>query len=858
MGWLGHIADRMTGRGRGAPARVPFVVTFEGFKRILETNNQVLELMADMGDKLGGQFVFDRQYIISSCQKVEDLVQQLIMELNKMAPKKYVGLYEAFHEVETKIEAELSGQLVIPHTSYVVPSAGTSLEAVEVVGNKNARLAEVSQMLGLATPPGFMVTTRAFLDFLEHDGLRTRMQPWLRRWRDGEITSHEAALALRPMLAVGQLPPGLERDLHDQAQELLSRGLSEQRTFAVRSSALGEDGDLSFAGQYQTILGVEVDDLPQAYRSVVASAYSARALEYRRQWNVSEEQVAMAVGCQLMMDARAAGVLYTLDPQSPEEPYMLVSAGYGLGEPVVTGRAQADQYRVSRLPPFDVLSLEVVRKGQELQVRPEGGTALMPVDPGLESAPALSAAQIARLAEMARRIEAYFKKPQDIEWVLTRDDQLVIMQVRPLNLRPQFTELVCDIAKLLKGRPVIFAGRGAVAQRGLGAGTVYVVEQDEDLEGFPDGGILVTRFTSPRLGEVMRRAGGVITDVGSPTGHLATIAREYRVPTIVNTGVATRLLQAGMRVTIDAEQNVVYRGSVDELCYLQFTEDAFEESLEYRLLRRLLGLIASLNLVDPQDKSFTPRGCRTLHDITRFVHEKAVEELINIEYHHNPGSMAKRLKLNIPLGLLVIDIGGGLEAPEHAREATLEQVSSLPARPLLEGMCEPGIWCTEPMSVDFGSFMSSVTRTFANNLTTPRDVGQNLAVVSREYLNLNLRLGYHFNIIDAYICDELNANYIYFRFLGGVTDQTRRARRAQFLAEVLTHHDFWTEVRGDLVVGRIKKLPAPRMLVKMRLLGRLVSFSRQLDVRMQNDEQIEVYLREFSDLNDGPLAAAGA
>lgn len=857
MSWLSNIADRLPGRRHSHTSRVPFAVTFESFRNVLETNNQILELMADMGDKLGGQFVFDRQYIISSCHTVKALVQQIILELNKMAPKKYLGLYDAFQEIETKIDSELSGHPIIPQTPYVVPATGLNREAVDVVGDKNARLAEVGNMLGLPIPPGFMVTTRAFFDFLDHDGLRSSMGPWLERWREGLMTSQEAAGELQPLVLEAALPPGLEREMRNEAMRLLGQGHPEQNTFAVRSSALGEDGEISFAGQYQTILGVEPADLGGAYRQVVASAYSASAMEYRRQWKVSEEQVAMAVGCQLMMDAKAAGVLYTLDPQAPDKQVMLISAGYGLGEPVVTGQVQADQYRVGRQHPHEILSLEVVRKGQELLVQPEGGTALQAVEPGLESAPALGAAQVARLAEMAKRIEGYFKKPQDIEWVLSRDDELVILQVRPLNLKTQFREVVCDVAKLLKDRPVIFSGRGAVAQRGLGAGPVYVVNRDEDLKDFPEGGILVTRFTSPRLGEVLRRAGGVITDVGSPTGHLATIARELRVPTIVNTGVATRLLENGMEVTIDAEQNVVYEGTVDELCYLQFSEDAFEESQEYRLLSRVLRRIASLNLVDPQDKDFTARGCRTLHDITRFVHEKAVEELINIEFHQTSSS-ASRLKLNIPIGLMVIDIGGGLDGAAGAKEISLEQVVSLPARALLEGMCEPGIWCTEPMSVDFGSFMSSVTRTFANNLTSPRDVGQNLAVVSREYLNLNLRLGYHFNIVDAYISDDLNANYIYFRFLGGVTDQSRRARRAQLLAEILTKHDFWTEVRGDLVVGRIKKLPAPRMLVKMRLVGRLVSFSRQLDVKMQQDEQIEVYLREFSELNDGPLAGAGA
>lgn len=149
-----------------------------------------------------------------------------------------------------------------------------------------------------------------------------------------------------------------------------------------------------------------------------------------------------------------------------------------------------------------------------------------------------------------------------------------------------------------------------MAQRGIGTGPVYLVERDEDLDEFPDGAILVTRFTSPRLGRVMGRAHGVITDVGTPTGHLATIAREFRVPTIVNTGVATHILRPGMEVTIDAEQNVVYEGTVKELCYFQFTEDMFEESQEFRQLRRVLRRIAPLNLVDPQDKDFTPAAAR--------------------------------------------------------------------------------------------------------------------------------------------------------------------------------------------------------------------------------------------------------
>jgi pyruvate,water dikinase len=168
-------------------------------------------------------------------------------------------------------------------------------------------------------------------------------------------------------------------------------------------------------------------------------------------------------------------------------------------------------------------------------------------------------------------------------------------------------------------------------------------------------------------------------------------------------------------------------------------------------------------------------------------------------------------------------------------------------------MMTPGMWSTEPVSVDLGSFMSSLTRTFSSSLATPKYLGQNLAMISKEYMNLSLRLGYHFNIIDAYISDKVNDNYAYFRFLGGVTDLQRRSRRARLLAELLEAHDFRVDVRGDLVVGRIKKLDTVRMVGKMKTLGHLVAFTRQLDVTMVSDAEVESSKETFDRLTAGAI-----
>jgi pyruvate,water dikinase len=141
--------------------------------------------------------------------------------------------------------------------------------------------------------------------------------------------------------------------------------------------------------------------------------------------------------------------------------------------------------------------------------------------------------------------------------------------------------------------------------------------------------------------------------------------------------------------------------------------------------------------------------------------------------------------------------------------------------------------------------MSSFTRTFSSSLASPEEVGRNLVVVLKNYMNINMRLGYHFNIIDAYISDVINDNYIYFRFLGGVTEFIRRSRRARFIATVLEHFDFRVEVHGDLVVGRLKKLSRDRMAIRMRMLGGLVGYTRQLDARMHTDEDIRTHAQAF-------------
>lgn len=855
--WAG---DKLTGRGKSREG-VSFAGLFNTFQRILSLNNKILELMADMGDKLGGDYVFDQHYIHTACRQMGTQVYELIYNFDALTPRKHPALDRVFRRINHDIEEELAGRLVIPQSDYVLPYDIITGDFDDVVGGKNTHIAEIRNRLGLAVPEGFAITTRAFLSFLAYNQFQAPLDRILSAWKEDKISTDEASQKITEMIDSGTLPPALTRAM-DKALKRLQQKLGKRPLLlAVRSSAMGEDSEHTFAGLYLSLLNEQPQNLARCYKAVLAGAYAAPAMAYRRQKGISEHEVVMAVACQCMIDARISGVLYTLDPADPTRDAVTVTATWGLGAPLVGGEVAGDRFLVSRQFPYPVERLDIVRKTQRLAARQTGGCEFQPLPEEMQTRMTLSENKLRMLAEAARAIERYFKCPQDIEWAFDQENRLYILQARPLNIRSRIAPVVCDIASVTDQYPAIFSRKGIIVQNGIATGKVFVVNNYSELDRFPNGAILVARETSPLFAKVARKAAGIITDIGTSTGHMAAIAREFRIPTIVNTGVATQLLKSRQEITLDAQENVVYDGRIKELCYFEFMGEAFEESYEYRLLRRVLKKITPLNLVDPHAKNFRPEACRSFHDITRFVHEKAVEELANFNLNRrlHDETAGRKLKSDIPLDLVLIDISGGLSGPGEGTTVAEEQVRSIPMGAFLKGLRSPGAWSRDPMPVDFSSFMSSLTRTFSAQTVNSQYVGQNLAVISEHYANINLRLGYHFNMIDAYIGEQINDNYAYFRFLGGVTDPLRRSRRARFIYETLAQYNFNVDLRGDLVIGRIKKLNPVMMKRKMFLLGQLVGFTRQLDVRMTSDQQIGNFIKQFEQLAeiDEPLNAFG-
>ena len=826
-----------------------FKSVFDGFQQLLRGNNRALELISQLEDKMSGEYIFDINYIKASVEQLSSEIHRIITGLNIISDNRYAALFSRQIAVREELNNIIEGKTFQESDQYVIESSKINADLSAIVGGKSAILGEIRERLKLPTPDGFTVTTTGYKRFLEFNNLWPQIRTL---FREQDFSTKDSVKlynrSIDQLFAGTKLPADLEKAIGKALLAAVKR-LNDEPRFAVRSSAHGEDEEgRSYAGQFLSVLNCPFNEVPAAYTRVIGSRFKYGAMIYDENNALNESAIPMAVAVQPMIPSRAAGVLYTVDVPGNNVDCMIVSAGYGLGAGVVSGSVNADYYRVSRLTPGKIEQKRIGKKERKLVTDTDGGIKSEPVDDPLQDQDCLSAEDILSLSEKALFLERYFKRALDIEWCLDEKDDVFILQCRPLMMPPKKTINTADLRSVLSDKPVYMRNQGIVAQRGIAAGKVWRISEEDDPASFPAQAIAVTEFTSPKLASIIRRVSAIVADQGNSTGHLATVAREYGVPMIVDTKNATQLLSNGDEVTVDAEENIIYQGIIRELLEYEVNrEDVFRDLEEYKILRRLLGRISPLNLIDPNEANFNIKNCKTYHDIIRYSHEMAVKELIdlNISSRRFRGVKSKKVRLPIPLGLYVIDLGGGLE--EHFSGDTIEsldQFRSIPMKAVLQGMLSPGIWNTQPMQLGLDDFISSVTR-FSITDHAGGYQGQNLAVLSECYCNINLRLGYHFNVIDAYVSENTDDNYIYFRFVGGVTETQRRQLRAVLLKIILENMDFKVTVSGDLVIARLKRWETSRIVKILETLGKLIGFSRQLDTQMQSEESVEYYVNAF-------------
>ena len=534
----------------------------------------------------------------------------------------------------------------------------------------------------------------------------------------------------------------------------------------------------------------------------------------------------MAVLAQAMLQPVASGVMYTTDPLGGGRGPLVISAVRGLGQGLVDGSRDPDLYRLERARPPLLLEYAPFRQADQT--------------------PPLSEGQALELAGMGLALEERFTCPQDVEWALTPDGELMILQSRPLQvLDTQAPSPAVDLEPLLSG--------GQTARPGAGAGPAFLVKREEDLNQFPAGGVLVAAHSSPALAAALPRAAAVVTDVGGVAGHLASLTREMGVPALVGTGQATQAISPGQVITVDAGGRRVFPGRVEALLDSETTRaQCRPRPLPPPSWHRAAGLITKLNLTDPRSPQFAASHCLSFHDIIRFVHEMSFKEMFRLGdlVGNQAGSDARRLEARLPFELWVIDLGGGL-APGRGGGLKPEQVVSRPGAALLAGLTDPAVDWNRPRPVSAKGLVS----VFSGSLLTPpnsgmRDMGQRaFAIVSAEYLNFNCRVGYHYTALDSFCGPQQNDNYVSFRFHGGAATEDRRQLRAELIERMLGDMGFGVERTGDRVSAFIKKRPAAQTERILEELGRLILFTRQMDMLMSGRHMVDWLAQAFAEKN---------
>ena len=454
-------------------------------------------------------------------------------------------------------------------TALVVPFELLRMTDVESVGGKNASLGEMISQLpsGVRVPTGFATTAHAFRQFLAFGGLTERINARLDALDTEDVRALAAAGAeIRAMVEAQPLPADLEKAI--RAEFVRLQGSNPEASFAVRSSATAEDlPDASFAGQQETFLNVVgIDDVLHKMKEVFASLYNDRAISYRVHKGFAHADVALSAGVQRMVrsDLGAAGVMFTIDTESGFEDVVFITSSYGLGETVVQGAVNPDEFYVHK-PMLATGKRSVIRRnlGSKLiemvfasaQEKVASGKLVKTTDvpTELRNRYSLTDDEVEQLARYAVVIEQHYGRPMDIEWGKDGTDGLLyILQARPETVKSQ-AKGTPELRYKLKGKSAILAEGRAIGQK-IGTGPVRLVHHISEMDQVQPGDVLVTDMTDPNWEPVMKRASAIVTNRGGRTCHAAIIARELGIPAVVGCGNATEQLTEGSLVTVSCAE----------------------------------------------------------------------------------------------------------------------------------------------------------------------------------------------------------------------------------------------------------------------------------------------------------------
>jgi pyruvate,water dikinase len=767
---------------------------YAAFRRVLDRDAHTLECLGALHEHLTGADPADAARILWLARESVSRARELVRALAPLDTPLSRGLVDALF----RIAGALPPPSPWPQDPPYVLSLSEAHRFPQRCGGKAVGLSRLLS-LGASVPPGVVLTAQAFGRFLTASGLDTVIARHLRvaRVHDPEAVIRACA-AIQEAILAADLPDAVEAAVVEAV-----RGLGAD-VLAVRSSALAEDGTDSFAGQYASEIGVPVEDLLMAIKRVYAGKYCPRAVIYRMRQGLLDMETAMAVLILPLVPAAVSGVLYTQDHHG-EAPVLTVHAVRGLGARLMDGQVRPSLFVFSRShPPRPVLFRDSDATGLDADV-------------------------LGDLARMGLWVEAQWKTPLDVEWALGPQG-LVLLQARPLRVPGQ-----ASCAEAPPPDAPLLAVDLDRAAPGMACGPVFRAYSGPQYQQIPSGAVVAVVSLAPALSAFMDRIGAIVAEHGSRASHLATVARERGIPVVV--GIAPEALPQGMVVTVDGDRGCIWEG-----CVAGAAPPAEESAWSPARWEAVAARTVRLTRLDPAAPDFVPAACESVHDVVRLAHEGAVRAMLHVADRRGRGlGRARRLRVDAPFALYVLDLGAGLAAPGRG-PVELAQVHSTPLRAVLDGLLAGarhwggGVFHADWAELDriSGGIVGRESRTLGS-----------FALVDADFAHLGLRLGYHFSRVDALASPRVEANYVRLSLEGGGGAALGQGLRQEWVRQVLEASGFTVSVRAERLEAVLARASAAATLAACRLVGRLVAALRLQDAALRSADDVTEAVRRF-------------
>jgi pyruvate, water dikinase len=629
------------------------------------------------------------------------------------------------------------------------------------------------------------------------------------------LTASNAALEI-----MAQLQARLhEKDYFSPAYIKLNCAIVLDQARRVMQSLKSFSGgrDLEIAGVFARI----ADQINEELALPLENQAGSEALPFEKQ---------PLAGPQLL----ASGVAYPAKETDVADA-LSIKAVWGWWPAVQEGTVRARRYRVAQDQVTELTSPETGPQEQWLTYHPDQGFVMAPLPHEFHEQPCLTEGEAREIAGYYRQLNSSYPDLQEVEWGLGPNREVILLRSLP-HERPSFQE---SPGHQKAQRPLF--SQGLTIYPGAASGPAFHidVERIPDNLSVPDRAVLFANKPALSLAPFLEKIAALVVETGEPYSHLAFLARDRRVPAIFAVGEGTSHIPEGTLISADTRHLEISAGPPEPAS----PELAFGAArpLAAELLERVSPYLFPLN-TDLSGKPAAPSTCRSIHDVLLYASAVRKNEMFCFSLHSD---IDRKDAVNLVTGrlvpIMVIDAGGGLSAPGSS--VTFEAVSSIPFHAFLDGMMS--IPWPKARPLDVKGFISVIGVTS----TTPRAEDQlrrlSFALLSREYMNFSLCLGYHASTIEAYVGNNLDSNYIRFHYQGGAASIDRRLRRLQLIGEILTQLGFDVTVSGDLLDGMLAGEPEPRLLKKMEILGRLEVYTKQMDMVMSDDAAVSSYVAGF-------------